>query len=98
MLEAVLICISLLSILYFYRLSISVYKTHMSPVVGDRCKKKKKKSESLDQILFETKKRVNIEEQKQKVLTAQWSVIVQALIIPGVDAASYAGSYLNTYY
>jgi hypothetical protein len=70
----------------------------MSPVVGDRCKKKKKKRESLDQILFETKKRVNIEEQKQKVLTSQWSVIVQALMIPGVDAASYVGNYLNTYY
>jgi hypothetical protein len=41
---------------------------------------------------------VNIEEQKQKVLTARWSVIVQASTIPGVDAASYARIYLKKYY
>jgi hypothetical protein len=32
------------------------------------------------------------------VLTARWSVIVQASTIPGVDAASYAGNYLKKYY
>jgi hypothetical protein len=32
------------------------------------------------------------------VLTARWSVIVQASTIPGVDAASYAGTYLKKYY
>jgi hypothetical protein len=41
---------------------------------------------------------VNIEEQKQKVSTARWSVIFQASTIPGVDAASYAGNYLKKYY
>jgi hypothetical protein len=41
---------------------------------------------------------VNIEEQKQKVLTSRWSVTVQASTIPGVDAASYAGNYLKKYY
>jgi hypothetical protein len=41
---------------------------------------------------------VNIEEQKQNVLIARWSVIVQASTIPGVDAASYAGNYLKKYY
>jgi hypothetical protein len=41
---------------------------------------------------------VNIEENNQKVLTARWSVIVQASTRPGVDAASYAGNYLKKYY
>jgi hypothetical protein len=41
---------------------------------------------------------VNIEEQKQKVLTTCCSVIVQASTMPGVDVASYAGNYLKKYY
>jgi hypothetical protein len=40
---------------------------------------------------------VNIEEQKQKVSTARWSVAV-ASTMPGVDAASYASNYLKKYY
>jgi hypothetical protein len=41
---------------------------------------------------------VNIEEHKQKVITARLNVIIQASTIPGVDAASYAGNYLKKYY
>jgi hypothetical protein len=63
-----------------------------------RAKKKKEKRRSLDQVLFETEKRVNIEEPKQNVITARWSVIVQASAIPGVGAASYARNYLKKYY
>jgi hypothetical protein len=77
---------------------IAANKTRRAPVLLDANKKKKKKRKSRDQVLFETEKRVNIEEQKQKVLTARWSVIVQASTIPGVDAASYAGNYLKKYY
>jgi hypothetical protein len=60
--------------------------------------KTKKKRKFRDQVLFETEKRVNIEEQKQKVFNARWSVIVQASTMPGVDTASYAGNYLKKYY
>jgi hypothetical protein len=76
---------------------ISANKTRRAPVLIDATKKKKK-CKSRDQVLFETEKRVNIEEHTQKVLTVRWSVIVQASTIPGVDAASYAGSYLKKYY
>jgi hypothetical protein len=33
-------------------------------------RRRRRKCKSLDQVLFETEKRVNIEEQKQKVITA----------------------------
>jgi hypothetical protein len=41
---------------------------------------------------------VNIEEQKQNLLTVRWSVIVQASMMPRVDAASCASNNLNKYY
>jgi hypothetical protein len=76
---------------------IAANKIRRAPVILDATKKKKK-CKSRDKVLFETEKRVNIEEQKKKVITARWSVIVQASTIPGVDAASYAGNYLKKYY
>jgi hypothetical protein len=48
---------------------IAANKTRRDRLLPD-AKKNKNKCKSLDQVLFETEKRVNIEEQKQKVLTA----------------------------